>query len=112
MRGKAKKDSTVPLTIRFQPVRLGGRYDGEEACLGLANDHLVTVLVPVSGEEVPSERQGWFLEVGFGPCYGEGLLFATLEAAETWMRSQIPSSWAAATRTAADENQPETPATP
>jgi hypothetical protein len=85
----------VPLTICFQPIRLGNHCDGEDALLGLVDDHLVAILVRVADDELPADRQGWFLEAGFGPCRGEGLLFPELKAGETWIRQQIPANWPA-----------------
>lgn len=79
--------------VRFEPIRLGGNYVGEEACLGLIRSHVVTILVRVEDETLPCESQGWFLEIGFGPCRGEGRLFQTLDAAARWMISQLPPNW-------------------
>lgn len=90
----------VPLTIRFEHIRLATPEGGEEARIGLANDHLVAVLVPLADERFPQGR-GWYLETGFGPCQMEGLLFPTLDSAETWIRQQIPETWAPAAGTEA-----------
>jgi hypothetical protein len=73
---------SVKVVVRFQPVRLGGLYGGEDAWLGWANDHLVALMVRISGRGLPRARHGWFLEAGFGPCRGEGVFFPTLPAAD------------------------------
>lgn len=83
---------SMSLTIRFQPIRLGDACSAEDALLGLANDHLVAVLVRVADHELPADRQGWFLETGFGSCSREGLLFPTLKAAESWIYQQISTN--------------------
>ncbi|WP_336488126.1 hypothetical protein [Methylobacterium nigriterrae] len=44
-----------------------------------ANERLVALLVPA--------REGWFLQVGLGPCEREGLLFGNLGGAEAWVRA-------------------------
>jgi hypothetical protein len=38
--------------------------------------HLVALLVPAEA--------GWFLQIGFERCAGEGVLFAATEAATAW----------------------------
>ena len=76
----------MSVVIRFQPVRLGSDPTGEEALLGFADDLLIAVLVCVA--------EGWLIEAGFGPCFGEGRVFPTLGAAEAWLREQISESWA------------------
>jgi hypothetical protein len=84
---------SVKMVVRFQPVRLGGQYCGEEAWLGWANEHFVALLVRISGRGLPRTRHGWFLEAGFGPCRGEGMFFPSLSAAEDWIRDKIPAGW-------------------
>ena len=76
----------MSVVIRFQPVRLGSDPTGEEALLGFADDLLIAVLVRVA--------EGWFVEAGFGPCFGEGRVFVTLRAAEAWLREQVSERWA------------------
>src|SRR5687768_17591099 len=83
----------MTIVVRFQPVRLGGQYSGEDAWLGWANEHLVALLVRISGRGLPRTRHGWFLEAGFGPCRGEGMFFSSLSAAEDWIRDKIPAGW-------------------
>jgi hypothetical protein len=56
----------------FIPVQLATLRGSEEACLVLVSDALAAVLVRILPE--PDERpdEGWFLQVGFGPCNREG----------------------------------------
>src|SRR5215208_403572 len=79
--------------IAFSPTQLGGQYNAEDAWLGRVNGRLVAILVRVVGSEIPLELQGWFLEIGFGPCRGEALMFPTLEAAAVWMSGKVADSW-------------------
>jgi hypothetical protein len=90
------------LVIRFQAIQLGGQYGGEDAWLGWANEHLVALLVRLSGPDLPRRRHGWFLEAGYGPCRGEGLFFPTLKAVESWIREAIPPGWPETVVPAAD----------
>jgi len=83
----------MSLDVRFAPIRLAGQYESETAQLALANQHLVAVLVRIASDDLPLERQGWCLEIGFGPCRAEGRWFPTLSSAEAWIRSQIPAKW-------------------
>jgi DNA-binding CsgD family transcriptional regulator len=43
--------------IRFQAIQLGGQYGGEDAWLGWANEHLVALLVRLSGPDLPRKRR-------------------------------------------------------
>src|SRR5829696_9123250 len=83
----------MPLDVRFEPILLAGQYESETAQLALANEHLVAVLVRVDSDDLPRERHGWCLEIGFGPCRAEGVLFPTLAEAEAWIRGRIPRIW-------------------
>jgi hypothetical protein len=58
----------------------------------------MAVLIRAEGEDQPPGAHTWYLETGFGPCRGEGALFPTLAAVETWIRDQIPAGWLAARR--------------
>ena len=77
----------MPVSIRFQQIRLG--TEGEDAWLGVADEHVLTVLVRIDGEEIPAADRGWFLQTGFGPCDQEGVFFPSLGAAESWMRDRV-----------------------
>ena len=57
----------------------------------LLNEVLAAVLVRILPEPDEPSEEGWFLQVGFGPCNREGLIFPTLEAAEIWARTQFGS---------------------
>src|SRR3954447_25200283 len=81
--------------VTFEPVWLAGQYDGEEAQLACVDEHLVAVLIRVEGEDQPPRSHAWFLEIGFGPCRGEGTLFPTLSSAEAWIRDRVPAGWPA-----------------
>jgi hypothetical protein len=72
-------------SIRFEAIRIGRPPAAEDAWLGLADDHVLVVLVPISGEDIPPESAGWFLQSGFDPCDQEGLFFPNLAMAESWM---------------------------
>jgi len=74
--------------IVFYPITLRGQYCGEEARAGFVDGMLTTILLPLA-TNVSSEPEGWFQEIGFGPCAGEGRLFPNLEAAEAWMTARI-----------------------
>jgi hypothetical protein len=84
--------------ITFKPVWLAAKYDGEEAQLTFVDEHLMAVWVRVEGEGQPLGSHAWFLEIGFGPCRGEGVLFPTLSAVEAWIRDQVPAGWPATHR--------------
>jgi hypothetical protein len=71
------------------PVQLAALRGSEEAHLVLVNEALAAVLVRVLPEPDERPEEGWFLQVGFGPCNREGLIFPTLEAAEVWTRAQF-----------------------
>jgi hypothetical protein len=65
--------------IAFEPVRTATHDASEMAHLVRFNESIVALLLPA--------ETGWFLQMGFGPCEQEGLIFQTLSAAEFWVRS-------------------------
>jgi len=73
----------------FIPVQLAALRGREEACLVLVSDAVAAVLVRIMPEPDEHLEEGWFLQVGFGPCNREGLIFPTLGAAEVWARAQF-----------------------
>jgi membrane protein implicated in regulation of membrane protease activity len=73
--------------IKFEPVTVVTDHGSEHAQLVWADRHLVAVLVPAEA--------GWFLQIGFGPCTGEGVLFATTEAAAAWVHHRMMQERAA-----------------
>lgn len=70
--------------VSFEPIRAATRQAAEDAHLVFANQQLVAFLVP--------SDEGWYLQLGLGPCEREGLIFETLDAAEIWVRERL---WAA-----------------
>lgn len=64
--------------VSFTAVQAATRSTAEEAHLIFANQQLVALLLPA--------QEGWYLQVGFGPCDREGLIFETLNAAASWVR--------------------------
>jgi len=79
----------MAMRVEFRSVFLATRRGREPARLVTADGRIVCILVPISPEDNEDETEGWYLEVGFGPCEAEALLFASLEAAETWVREQV-----------------------
>lgn len=77
----------MPVRVSFEVVRAATLAGAEDARLVWAQERLVALLVPA--------EVGWFLEIGLGPCEGEGVLFPTIAAAEHWVRERIPSCWPA-----------------
>lgn len=75
--------------LEFTPVFLATRSSREPARLLSDGERILALLVPVGPEEGEAETEGWYLEVGFGPCEAEGLLFASLDAAETWAHERL-----------------------
>lgn len=78
--------------VESSPVYLATRHGRERAYLISADQRIAAILVAISPEDNESETEGWYLEVGFGPCEAEGLLFASLTAAKDWVRGQMASS--------------------
>ncbi|GJD92952.1 hypothetical protein [Methylobacterium iners] len=71
----------MTLQVRFQPVTAATQQAHEPAQLVWVDQHLAALLVPA--------EVGWFLQVGFGRCEGEGVLFSTLAAADDWVRARM-----------------------
>jgi hypothetical protein len=83
--------------VKFEPVNVVTEHGSEQAQLVWADRHLVAILVPAEA--------GWFLQIGFGRCAGEGVLFPTTEAATAWVHhrmTQTGTAWPAAKRSASD----------
>jgi hypothetical protein len=68
----------MSIEVRFDPVRAATREAGEDGYLVYADQQLVALLVPAD--------TGWFLQLGFGLCAWEGLIFGRLCDAEGWVR--------------------------
>jgi hypothetical protein len=74
-------DPCVPMQVRFQKIAVASHDDVfEDPTLIWADERLLALLVPA--------KEGWFLHVRFGQSQREGLLFPTLDAADTWVRDQ------------------------
>ena len=76
----------------FIPVQLATRRGSEDAHLVLVNEAVAAALVRILPEPDERPEEGWFLQVGFGPCNREGLIFPTLDAASVWARAQFPAA--------------------
>ena len=77
----------MAVSIEFQTCRIATIGSSEEACLVLADRTVAALLVRLDGEGA-SER-GWYLQIGFGPCEQEGVVFETLEGAAAWVDQRI-----------------------
>jgi hypothetical protein len=73
--------------LDFQSCRIATISDSEEACLMLADGVVMAVLVRLD-RDAPDEP-GWYLQVGFGPCDQEGLLFESTAAAAAWVEQRL-----------------------
>lgn len=74
----------MPTEVSFESVRAATQDGTEEAHL-VYLDHALTALL------VPAET-GWFLQFSLGRDEKEGLIFATLAAAEAWVREQADAT--------------------
>ena len=80
-------------TLEFESAWIAGVPDCEQGCLVRGDGCVLGVLLRVADPTLPPDRQGWYLETGFGPCRAEGVLFADLAAAERWIRERLPTDW-------------------
>src|SRR5438270_13111270 len=94
--------------ITFRPVSLATRKGEEPARLVCADDRLVAILVPISAEENEDQAEGWYLEVGFGKCEADGLLFASFSAAEAWVQARLTDESAKPVGPGAESPQKDT----
>jgi hypothetical protein len=83
----------MPFTIHIENIQLGCQHASEDACLERVNGSILAVLVPLAMPEADHGRRSWYLEIGFGPCSGEGLVFPTLDAAAAWMAARAAACW-------------------
>lgn len=82
VRGKALLQScSMTIQVRFETVTAATHQACEPAQLVWVNENLIALLLPA--------EHSWFLQLGFGRCEGEGLLFSTLEEAENWVRGRL-----------------------
>lgn len=70
------------------PIKVASGRVPDDACLCLVNDVLVSVLVRLE-ESFRGSEAPWYLEMGFGPCTGEGIIFPTLEDAREWALTKV-----------------------
>jgi hypothetical protein len=75
----------MSINVTFQPINAATDDSVEDAHLVWADGCLIAFLLPAT--------EGWFMQLGLGPCEGEGKLFPTIGAAEAWMRAQFSESW-------------------
>src|SRR4051812_30650380 len=75
--------------VKFTSVSLATRKGEEPARLVFADDRLVAIIVPISPEDNEGASEGWYLEVAFGRCEGDGVLFASLPAVEAWVQERL-----------------------
>ncbi len=81
-----------------KPCRLGTSSGSEEGWLCLKDDVIFAILVREGGNV--GEKQGWYLQIGFGPCEAEGLVFGSVEQALQWLKERTGKKGRAATLTA------------
>ncbi len=90
---KNSPDSMNELSL--QPVAVLTDGGSQEGRLVLADGQLVAVFVRVTAEETEGSEQGdgWFLEVGFGPCGSlvtvQPPVFASLDEAALWVKRRL-----------------------
>jgi hypothetical protein len=66
------------INVGFIVVQAATTPAAEQAHLVFANQQLVAILLPA--------QEGLYLQVGFGLCDREGLIFDTLDSAADWVR--------------------------
>lgn len=74
----------MPTEVSFESVRAATQDGTEEARLVYLDHALMALLVPA--------ETGWFLQFSLGRREQEGLIFATLAAAEAWIREQASTA--------------------
>lgn len=79
----------MALEVVFRPESLATANGDEPARLVFGDGRLVAVIVPISPEDNESDTEAWYLEVGFGRCRAEGLMFASLPEVEKWVQKQL-----------------------
>ena len=76
--------------FEFQSCRIATSRDSEEACLVLADGIVMAVLVRLDADA--TSNPAWYLQMGFGPCDQEGVVFETLEAAAAWVDQNLAAN--------------------
>jgi len=77
--------------LTYESCRIATSSDEEEGRICIRDGIIFALLVRQTGD-IPSE-QGWYLQCGFGPCDQEGLVFASLEKAGTWIDRRVKEKW-------------------
>ena len=86
-RRKALISADEPTPVEFRSCRIAASAGVEDGRICLVNDIIYAVLIRLLSSS--PEEQGWYLQIGFGPCDQEGLLFTRLSEAESWIQNQI-----------------------
>lgn len=84
---EVRVDLEKPVDVSFTEVCAATRRASEDARLVFADQCLAAILLPAEG--------GWFLQVGFGPCDHEAMVFDTLASAADWVRDCFTAAAAA-----------------
>ena len=80
----------MAISIEFQSCRIATIKGSEEACLVLADGIVMALLVRLDGGA--TIKSGWYLQIGFGPCNQEGVVFETSVAAAAWIEQRLAAS--------------------
>jgi hypothetical protein len=82
----------VTPVVSYQPIPILIDSHDTQGLLALLDGQLVAVLSRLDAEAYGRDLKGrWHLEAGFGPCDGDGHLFATPEDIPTWVRQCLNS---------------------
>ncbi|WP_339160278.1 hypothetical protein [Methylobacterium bullatum] len=76
-------------SVHFEHILLGDSESEENACLGISDGRVVAILVRSSEFENYAEQTRWYLDKGFGSCDQQGLMFPSLDAAKSWITTQL-----------------------
>jgi hypothetical protein len=90
--GTKRKGGNVKLSSTA--VRVATEFGDEDGLLIFIVDTLVAVISLLQNEANGELRGKWFLEAGFGPCWGahDAPLFASLQLAQNWILEQLAKS--------------------
>ncbi len=94
--------------MTFQPVEIAVQGGLEAGRLVFADAKLVAVITHLDRSVSEELRSQWFLEAGFGPCEtATPQLFASLEAAEQWVRERVEGAAVTAGKIRLDDEDHE-----
>lgn len=79
----------MPPLVDFKPALLGDQGSEEDGCLGIFAGRIVAILVRSPECCDCTNSTEWYLDKGFGSCDQHGLMFSSLDAAESWIINQI-----------------------